>query len=227
MNELALFAGAGGGILAGQRLGWRTVAAVEWNPYAASVLAQRQNDGLLPAFPIWGDIRTFDGRPWRGVVDVVSGGFPCQAYSTAARGNNTAEDLWPEMLRVVADVTPWGVFAENVAERAIEAAAADLISLGYRAVAVAVSAEYVGADHGRPRFWLLAYANSHRELLRAKHAEVAELQSVAEGLWASEPRGSRVAYGLADRMERLAATGNGQVPICAAVAFNILRGSVT
>jgi len=63
MNELALFAGAGGGILGGTLLGWRTVCAVEWEPYAASVLIQRQNDGILPAFPIWDDVRTFDGRP--------------------------------------------------------------------------------------------------------------------------------------------------------------------
>jgi len=68
MNELALFAGAGGGILGGQLLGWRTVCAVENDPYAASVLVARQNDGVLPPFPIWDDVRTFDGRPWRGML---------------------------------------------------------------------------------------------------------------------------------------------------------------
>ena len=78
MNELALFAGAGGGILGGKLLGWRTVCAVEWNPFAAGVLAARQNEGALSPFPIWDDVRTFDGNPWRGLVDVVSGGFPCQ-----------------------------------------------------------------------------------------------------------------------------------------------------
>lgn len=59
MNELALFAGAGGGILGGHLLGWRTVCAVECDPYAASVLAQRQRDGSLPPFPIWKDVCTF------------------------------------------------------------------------------------------------------------------------------------------------------------------------
>jgi DNA (cytosine-5)-methyltransferase 1 len=83
MNELALFAGAGGGILGGKLLGWRTVCAVEWEPYAASVLVARQNDGFLPPFPIWDDVQTFNGRPWRGIVDVVSGGFPCQDISAA------------------------------------------------------------------------------------------------------------------------------------------------
>ena len=86
MNELALFAGAGGGILGGHLLGWRTVCAVEWEAYPASVLCARQNDGLLPPFPIWDDVQTFDGHPWRGIVDVVSGGFPCQDISAAGGG---------------------------------------------------------------------------------------------------------------------------------------------
>ena len=90
MNELALFAGAGGGILGGHLLGWRTVCAVEWNPYAAGVLVARQNDGILPAFPVWDDVQTFDGRPWRGLVDVVSGGFPCQDISAAGTGMGIA-----------------------------------------------------------------------------------------------------------------------------------------
>jgi len=71
LNELALFAGAGGGILGGKLLGWRTVCAVEWEAYPASVLCARQNDGFLPPFPIWDDVQTFDGKPWAGIVDVV------------------------------------------------------------------------------------------------------------------------------------------------------------
>ena len=91
MNELALFAGAGGGILGGHLLGWRTVCAVEWEAYPASVLCARQNDGLLPNFPIWDDVQTFDGKPWRGIIDVVSGGFPCQDISAAGRGGGLKE----------------------------------------------------------------------------------------------------------------------------------------
>lgn len=222
MNELALFAGAGGGILGGKLLGWRTVCAVEWEPYPASVLAARQNDGLLPPFPIWDDVRTFDGRPWRGVVDVVSGGFPCQAFSTAARGANNAEDLWPEMRRVVADVAPWCVFAENVAQRAIDHAADDLEAMGYSTRAVALSAQDLGADHIRARYWLLAYADSHRELLRAKYAEASERPNFHEGVWESDPGSARVVDGLACRMDRIRSTGNGQVPQCAALAWRLL-----
>lgn len=78
MNELGLFAGAGGGLLASRLLGWRTVCAVEIDAYCQRVLAQRQLDGHLDPFPIWDDVRTFDGKPWRGAVDVVSGGFPAR-----------------------------------------------------------------------------------------------------------------------------------------------------
>jgi DNA (cytosine-5)-methyltransferase 1 len=70
LTELALFAGAGGGILASKRLGIRTVCAVECEYYPASVLAQRQNTGDLEPFPIWSDIKSFDGKAWRG-VDIV------------------------------------------------------------------------------------------------------------------------------------------------------------
>jgi len=86
LNELALFAGGGGGILGGKLLGWRTVCAVEINPYARKVLLARQRDGILEPFPIWDDITTFDGTPWRGAVDVVSGGFPCQDISAGGNG---------------------------------------------------------------------------------------------------------------------------------------------
>ena len=86
MNELHLFAGAGGGILGGELLGHTTVCAVEIEHYPRQVLLQRQRDGILPKFPIWDDVQTFDGTPWRGKVDVVCGGFPCQDLSVAGKG---------------------------------------------------------------------------------------------------------------------------------------------
>lgn len=114
MNELALFAGAGGGILGGHLLGWRTVCAVEWEPYAAGVLVARQNDGILPAFPVWDDVQTFDGIPWRGLVDVVSGGFPCQDISAAGGGleltapGPACGSRWPELsVRFDPDSSSW------------------------------------------------------------------------------------------------------------------------
>ena len=222
MNELALFAGAGGGILGGKLLGWRTVCAVEIDWYRRCALRAQQEAGWLPPFPIWDDITTFDGLAWRGHVDVVSGGFPCQAYSTAAQGRNVADDLWPEMRRIVAEVAPRYVFAENVSRMAIDAAADDLDAMGYKTRCIPLSAKDLGADHVRPRYWLRAHADDESELRGEINAEVARLQSVCAGIWTSEPWGRGMADGVAGRMERYEATGNGQIPIVAAAAWRLL-----
>ena len=164
MNELALFAGAGGGILGGKLLGWRTVCAVEREPYAASVLVQRQNDGFLPAFPIWDDVCTFDGLPWRGVVDVVSGGFPCQDISAAGKGagiDGERSGLWGQMARIVGEVRPRFVFVENsplLVGRGLVRVLADLAEMGFDARWGVVGASDVGAPHRRERCWIVAHA---------------------------------------------------------------------
>jgi DNA (cytosine-5)-methyltransferase 1 len=226
MNELALFAGAGGGLLASRLLGWRTICAVESDRHRRGVLLARQDDGYLDTFPVWDDIRTFDGAPWRGRVDVVSGGFPCQAYSSATAGKSVADDLWPEMRRVVADVAPRYVFAENTQRRAINRAADDLEAMGYETRAISLAASHLGADHIRLRYWLLAYADSDSELCLLVDAEMAELSRLCAGVWATDPGEPRMADGMADRMVRLEATGNGQVPIVAAAAWSLLMRSV-
>ena len=220
MNELALFAGNGGGLLASQLAGWRTVCAVELDEYSRCILTQRQNERLLRnPFPVWDDICTFDGRTWRGRVDVVSGGFPCQAYSTAASGRNNSDDLWVEMRRVVADVAPRYVFAENTSAKAIDAACDDLEAMGYETRAITLSAKDLGADHVRERSWLLAYADDKSELLCGLDAEMAVQSEFQNSVWKTYPDESRVADGVADRMERFKGTGNGQVPIVAISAL--------
>ena len=227
MHELALFAGVGGGLLASKILGWRTVCAVELDEYCRCVLVQRQNDGhLRPAFPIWDDVCTFDGRAWRGIIDVITGGFPCQAFSTAAAGKNTADDLWPEMRRIVADVSPRYVFAENVSRKAIAAACDDLESMGYKTKAIALSAKDLGADHIRQRFWLLAYTDNNGELLRSINAKTRWMSQLGKSVWEGDPRSTGIPDGVAYRMDRLKATGNGQVSIVAAMAWMILSESV-
>ncbi len=163
MNELALFAGAGGGILAGTLLGWRTVCAVEREPYAASVLVQRQNDGILNPFPIWDDVRTFDGKPWRGIVDVVSGGFPCQDVSVAGKGaglEGERSGLWEEMRRIIGEVVPRYVFVENspaLTFRGLGRVLRDLAGMGYDARWGVLGAVDTGAPHRRKRIWILAH----------------------------------------------------------------------
>lgn len=225
MNELALFAGAGGGLLASHILGWTPVCAVELNEYARSVLGARQNERWLRPFPIWDDVRTFDGTVWRGHIDVVSGGFPCQAYSTATRGRSTADDLWPEMRRIVAEAAPRYVFAENPSKLAIDHAADDLEKMGYKTRCISLSAADLGADHVRRRFWLRAYADDQGELCRGDDAEMGELPELRESIWATHPNLPRIPDGMANRVDRFEATGNGQIPVVAATAWRILSAA--
>lgn len=165
LNELALFAGAGFGILGGKLLGWRTVCAVEREPYAASVLVARQNDGILPPFPIWDDVCTFDGKPWKCCVDVVSGGFPCQDISVAGGGgagiDGEKSGLWAEMARIVDEIRPPFVYVENspaLTVRGLGRVLGDLAALGYDAEWGVLGAVHAGAPHKRERIWIVAYS---------------------------------------------------------------------
>lgn len=314
MNELALFAGAGGGILGGGLLGWRTVCAVERDAYASQVLAQRQNDGVLEPFPIWSDITTFDGKPWAGIVDVVSGGFPCQDISAAGKGagiEGERSGMWKEMARIIGEVRPTYAFVENspmLTTRGLGVVLADLASMGFDAEWGVLSAADVCAPHRRERIWVLGrntkrklahtnvcrHKNGQTEInttkawldaqcfIGASSADVANTrcehgsernatrvatdtqertdgaihyQSSGEGFdeisnanstqrkgvrqpvriqqeranisnarwWKTEPNVGRVADGVAFSMDRLKAIGNGQVPLCAATAFELLR----
>ena len=116
LRTLHLFAGAGGGILADVLLGHQPVGAVEIDDHCRQVLAQRQKDGLLPWFPIFDDVRTFDGTQYRNIADVVAGGFPCQDISVAGNGaglDGEQSGLWREMARIVGEVRPRYVYIEN------------------------------------------------------------------------------------------------------------------
>jgi DNA (cytosine-5)-methyltransferase 1 len=126
------------------------------------------------------------------------------------------------MRRVVADVAPRYVFAENVQKRAIDRAADELESMGYTVRAIALSAADVGADHVRGRYWLRAHADNKGELLRRIDAEVASGSRIRPRVWSTGPEQSRVAHGMADRMDRFCAIGNGQVSAVAALAWETL-----
>ncbi|MBO5781043.1 MAG: DNA cytosine methyltransferase [Opitutales bacterium] len=164
MNELHLFAGAGGGILGGQLLGHTCVCAVEIEPYCREVLLQRQRDGMLPKFPIWDDVKTFDGRDWRGKIDVICGGFPCQDISCAGKGAGLAgarSGLWSEFARIIGEVRPRYAFVENspmLTRRGLGRVLGDLAEMGYDAEWAVLSAADVGAPHLRKRIWILAHA---------------------------------------------------------------------
>lgn len=226
LRELALFAGAGGGILGGHLLGWETVCAVEWNEYAAAVLCARQNEGVLPHFPIWDDVQTFDGKPWRGLVDVVSGGFPCQDISSAGRGagiEGERSSMWKHMARIIGEVRPRFAFMENspmLTSRGLGVVLGDLAALGYDAEWGCLSGREAGANHERDRIWIVASDPSckrqraHEETVFARRST-----SILCDWWKVEPSVHRVDDGVAFRVDRLKAIGNGQVPAVAASAF--------
>lgn len=252
MRELALFAGAGGGLLGSTLLGWRPVCAVELDSYCRSRLLDRQRDGCLPRFPIWDDVRTFDGRPWRGHVDVVSGGFPCQDISAAGQGRGITgarSGLVYEMLRIVDEVRPAFVLAENsphLRTKGLAAIVARFIRMGYVGRVGVLGARDLGANHTRKRMWIVAIdkgvaiggdatgnaTDSDGEALRQQSGRwsgaIGEGSTVA-GItdWWSVPRYAGVDDGVANRLDRVKATGNGQVPGVAALAWSLLTSDLS
>ena len=235
MNELALFAGAGGGILGGKLLGWRTVCAVEFDEHARNVLVARQNDGCLEPFPIWDDVRTFRGEPWRGIVDVVSGGFPCQDISTNGGPNRKGLEgdrsgLWSEMARIIGEVRPRFALVENspaLTFRGLGTVLGDLAELGFDAAWGVFSAGDAGARHRRERIWIVA-----RNTDEGNDGEVGEFS-----FWCAHPKGvsewfntepdvDRVADGVALAMDRIGRCGNGQVPAVVPIAWHSLSGGI-
>lgn len=280
IKELSLFSGAGGGLLGTTHLlGWQTVCYVEWDRYCAKVLSARIEDGFLHDAPIWDDVQSFDGRPWRGYVDVISGGFPCQDISVAGKGagiEGEKSGMWKHFARIIRDVRPRYVYVENspaLTFRGLDAVLRDLAALGYDAEWGVLGADDVGAPHRRKRIWIVADAGCSRRWENAgcaygherAHGQENDLQldSYGEGnsgeptqraladsqshdgdtngdgestcagngktdrandagVWATEPDVGRVADGVASRMDRLRAIGNGQVPLVAATAWEML-----
>lgn len=223
IKEFHLFAGIGGGIYGGELLGHKCCAGVEIMPYAQSVLKQRQKDGWMPEFPIYGDLCALDGTEFKGQFDVLCGGFPCQAFSTAAHGKNIKEkNLWGEMLRFVQESEAPVVFAENVVLRAIEKAKEDLENVGYRVARCRLSCSDLGADHQRNRFWLLAVKDE--TVLDRISAHVNALPVLKGEFWASNisEMGGDTSNGHKERRKQLLGVGNAQSPFVVASAFRIL-----
>lgn len=109
----------GGGLDLGIELAMpsaRTVCMVEREAFAVAHLVAAMQQGLMAPCPVWSDARTFDGRPWRGLVDGLIGGIPCQPWSRAGkrRGKDDERDLWPAARRIVIQSRVWFVLIENV-----------------------------------------------------------------------------------------------------------------
>jgi len=169
MRHLDLFSGIGGFALAARWMNWETVQFVEIDKFCQQVLKKH-----WPNVPIHDDIKTFDGTKFRGTVDIVTGGFPCQPFSTAGKRKGKADDryLWPEMLRVITEVRPTFIVAENVPGiigLALDQVLTDLEEEGYwnyidrqgrkKIAPLIIPACGVNAPHRRDRVWIVAYSN--------------------------------------------------------------------
>lgn len=268
MYELSLFTGAGGGLLGTHLLGWTPVGYVEWNDYCQRIIAARIADGILPNAPIFGNIKTFIGSgyaaSYTGLVDVVTGGFPCQPFSVAGKraGADDERNMWPETINTIRIVRPKYCLLENVpgiiSSGYFGAILGDLAESGFDVRWRVLSAAELGAPHKRDRLWIVAnatgegggrlpiqqgrsqqksaYANgSGQDVANATGkrchggilpppGECPAGRASVEGNhpWAIEPDVGRISNGVAFRVDRLTAIGNGQVPAVARTAWELL-----
>lgn len=146
----------------------RTICYVENEVSVAAILAKRmEKQSFLDEAPIWSDLRTFDADPWRGRVDIVSGGFPCQPFSVAGHRlqENDPRNLWPDTARLIRRIGSPIVFLENVPgiiEYYFDTIRPELRAMGYEVTEGLFSASETGAPHLRQRIFILAHANSSR-----------------------------------------------------------------
>ena len=243
LRMLDLFAGIGGFSYAGEKLvgGYETVAFCEYDEHAQKVLRKH-----WPDTEIIKDIRGLanDADRFRGMVDIITGGYPCQPFSLAGvrRGDQDDRHLWPEMLRVIQAVRPRWVIGENVAGHitmGLDTALSDLESCGFSCRCYIIPAVAADAPHRRDRCWIVAHAGGGRHRVEeekifaggdgtfpssARARDVADRRSEGIGkrpekFWLPEPGLGRVAYGIPDRVHRvnrLKQLGNSIVPQVAA-----------
>ena len=217
----------------------RVIAYVEIEAYAIANLLAKMETGQLPPCPIFSDIKTFPAHLFRGKVDIITGGYPCQPFSLS--GNRKGEDderhIWKHIRRHTQAIKPAKCFFENVeghVSLGLSTVISDLEEDGYRATWGLFSANEVGALHRRKRVFILGNTNNtHGERgrlpgrVREKHTDTDSasnsIRKQAAQQWLPEPRLDRVVDGSANRVDRLRLLGNGVVPQTAAKAWNILN----
>ena len=166
MRHGSLFSGIGGFDLAAEWMGWENVFQVEWDSFCQKVLTKNFSNVTR-----YGDIKEFDGTKYRGLVDVISGGFPCQPFSNAGKRKGKEDDryLWPQMLRVIREIKPSYVVGENVNGlvsmadgETLDRILSDMEGEGYQTEQFIIPACSVGAWHRRARIWIISYSNCSR-----------------------------------------------------------------
>lgn len=184
MTHASLFSGIGGFDLAAEWAGWTNAFNCEIDPFCQRILKYH-----FPHAEQYGDIKTADFTVWRGRIDVLTGGFPCQPFSLAGKRKGTEDDryLWPEMLRVIRTVRPRWVVGENVLGivnwsqgMVFEQVCADLEAEGYEVQSFVIPACGVGAPHQRYRVWFVA----HHAAAYGSNAGVEAMQERGNGVYA-------------------------------------------
>jgi len=240
MFYLSLYSGACGGDLACQYLlNWKCVGYIDNDKYCQQVIAQRIKDGFLDEAPIFGDIRDFINQgyaeSYKGMVEVVTAGPPCQPFSAAGKrkGEKDERDLTSAFLDTIKIVRPKYLFIEQVPRyplfSSFETLLGGLRREGYGGKITAIPACIVAQDQVRMRLWICADRSSIGWNIRTicwpaaeKRLDISRLGETNFRERAMHAGISGTAYGVAHRMDRLKAIGNGQVPLCATVAWKIL-----
>ena len=163
MNHGSLFSGIGGFDLASEWMGWDNKFHCEWEDFPRKILKY-----YWPEAVSYGNIKETDFTIWRDRIDILTGGFPCQPYSSAGKrlGKEDDRHLWPEMLRAIREIKPSWVVGENVrglvnwSEGLVfEEVCAELEAEGYKVQPFLLPACGVGAPHRRDRIWFVAYSD--------------------------------------------------------------------
>jgi DNA (cytosine-5)-methyltransferase 1 len=189
MRHGSLFSGIGGFDLAAEWMGWENKFHCEWNEFGQKVLHH-----YWPDAECFTDITKSDFKKYYGKIDILTGGFPCQPYSSAGKrkGKDDERHLWPEMLRAIREVSPRFVVGENVrgltnwnGGLVFEEVCAELESYGYQVAPVIIPACAVGAPHKRERIWFVAQNTMRSGLLQResieKGAEVWQQRNTSTG----------------------------------------------
>lgn len=213
MTHGSLFSGIGGFDLAASWMGWENIFHCERDEFGQKVLAHH-----FPNSKLYDDVRTMDANKYRGRIDVLSGGFPCQPFSLAGKrkGKEDERHLWPSMLRVIRECRPRYVVGENVKGlvgwsdgMVLEEVCVDLENIGYSVQPYIIPACAKNAPHRRSRVWFVAYSNdsgirgtSRQDEGKVKFKGVQERNKVqqldeSDSLW-----GSNAPYTAGERLQR-------------------------
>ena len=198
---LSLFSGYGGlerGVAAAIG-GARAVCMVEREAFSIANMVAQMEAGTLAQAPIWTDVTTFDGKPWRGRVDILTGGPPCQPFSTAGKRKHTDDErwIWADVARIIGEVRPGVVFLENVPglrKRGLGVMLRDLAAMGYDAEWGCFKASDAGAPHRRNRLFLLAYSDREQLRQHQQRAQGGRVHLCDGGQAQPEHDGAKLAY---------------------------------